>query len=53
MVSLQGVMQAPSGLEEDPTGGLSYGGWVTPLADDVFGEEIDKMLSRPFDLLLG
>lgn len=53
MVSLDGVMQGPGGPEEDPTGGFSYGGWVAPLADDVFGEEIGRMFSQPFDLLLG
>ncbi|SDL69435.1 Dihydrofolate reductase [Modicisalibacter muralis] len=53
MVSLDGVMQAPGGPQEDPTSGFSYGGWVAPLADEVFGEEIDKMFSQPFDLLLG
>lgn len=53
MVSLDGVMQAPGGPEEDPTGGFSYGGWVAPLADEVFGEEIESMFSQRFDLLLG
>lgn len=53
MISLDGVMQAPGGPQEDPTGGFSYGGWVAPLADEVFGEEIGKMFSQPFDLLLG
>lgn len=53
MVSLDGVMQAPGGPEEDPTGGFSYGGWVAPLADDVFDEVIGKLFSQPFDLLLG
>ncbi len=52
-VSLDGVMQAPGGPQEDHTGGFSYGGWVVPLADEVFGEEIGKMLGQPFDLLLG
>ncbi len=53
MVSLDGVMQAPGGPHEDPTLGFNYGGWVAPLADEVFGEEIGRMLSEPFDLLLG
>lgn len=53
MVSLDGVMQAPGGPQEDPTGGFSYGGWVAPLADEVSGEEIGKLFSQPFDLLLG
>jgi dihydrofolate reductase len=55
MVSLDGVMQAPGGPEEDPTGGFKFGGWVAPYADvdPVFGEEIGKLFGQPFDLLLG
>ena len=53
MVSLDGVMQAPGGPYEDPTMGFNHGGWVAPLVDDVFGEELGKMFSEPFDLLLG
>src|SRR5262245_55845207 len=54
-VSLDGVMQAPGGPEEDPTGGFKFGGWVAPLGetDPVFGEEIGKLFGEPFDLLLG
>jgi dihydrofolate reductase len=53
MVSMDGVMQAPGGPEEDPTGEFKFGGWVAPLGDEVFGEEIGKMLGQPYDLLLG
>jgi dihydrofolate reductase len=54
MVSMDGVMQAPGGPEEDPTGGFRLGGWVAPLGDDpVFGESIGAMFGEPFDLLLG
>ncbi len=55
MVSMDGVMQAPGGPEEDPTGGFKFGGWVAPFADidPVFGEEIGKLFGEPFDLLLG
>jgi dihydrofolate reductase len=54
-VSMDGVMQAPGGPQEDPSGGFKYGGWVAPLADDdpVFGEEMGKLFGEPFDLLLG
>lgn len=52
-MSLDGVMQAPGGPEEDPTGGFKYGGWVFPFFDDVLGKEIDKQMNHPFDLLLG
>jgi dihydrofolate reductase len=55
MVSMDGVMQAPGGPEEDPTGGFKFGGWVAPLGDTdpVFGEELGKLFGEPFDLLLG
>ncbi len=54
-VSLDGVMQAPGGPAEDPSGGFKYGGWVAPLADNdpVFGEAMGKRFGEPFDLLLG
>lgn len=52
-VSLDGVMQAPGGPEEDPSDGFPYGGWLPPLADDDFGAEIDRLFDGPFDLLLG
>ncbi len=48
MVSMDGVMQAPGGPEEDPAGGFKFGGWVAPFADidPVFGEEIGKLFGR-------
>ena len=54
-VSMDGVMQAPGGPEEDPTGGFRFGGWVAPFAetDPVFGQEVGKLFEQPFDLLLG
>lgn len=52
-VSLDGVMQAPGGPSEDPTGGFDHGGWVASVADEVFGEELDKLFGRDYDLLLG
>src|SRR5262245_8790484 len=54
MVSMDGVMQAPGGPEEDPTGGFKFGGWTAALdTDPVFGEELGKLFGEPFDLLLG
>src|SRR6478752_4963579 len=54
MVSMDGVMQAPGGPEEDPTGGFKFGGWTATLGDDqVFGEQLDMLFGEPFDLLLG
>jgi dihydrofolate reductase len=51
-VSMDGVMQAPGGPTEDPTGGFGFGGWAMPYVDGVFGEEIDRLFKN-FDLLLG
>lgn len=52
-VSLDGVMQAPGGPEEDPTGGFRHGGWTVPYWDDRMGEAMEETFRRPFDLLLG
>jgi dihydrofolate reductase len=53
MMSLDGVMQAPGGSEEDPTNGFKFGGWVFPHFDEVLGQAMDKSFGAPFDLLLG
>ncbi|MGE0282533.1 MAG: dihydrofolate reductase family protein [Rhizobiaceae bacterium] len=52
-VSLDGVMQAPGGPEEDPVGGFKFGGWVAPHFDEQLGNVVDRVFSEPFDLLLG
>lgn len=52
-ITLDGVMQAPGGPEEDPTGGFSHGGWVAGYFDDFLGKVMDKQMNEPFDLLLG
>ncbi len=52
-ITLDGVMQAPGGPEEDPTGGFTYGGWTVPYFDDFLGQVMAEQMSRPFDLLLG
>ena len=52
-ISLDGVIQAPGAPEEDTSGGFRLGGWVVPYADDVIGEELQRLLSQPFELLLG
>ena len=51
--SLDGVVQAPGGPTEDPTGGFKHGGWMAPLGDELVGATIDRFFSGPFDLLLG
>ena len=52
-ISLDGVMQAPGGPDEDPTGGFEYGGWVFPHADEETGKALFELFEKPFDLLLG
>src|SRR6188474_25708 len=50
MVSMDGVMQAPGGPEEDPTGGFKFGGWTASLGNDpVFDEELGKLVGEPAD----
>lgn len=51
--SLDGVMQAPGGPEEDPSGGFEHGGWTAPLFDEACGAFVGQTFSAPFDLLLG
>ena len=52
-VSLDGVIQAPGGPVEDPTGGFRFGGWLPPVGDDSINNKIGELFGRPFDLLLG
>lgn len=52
-ISLDGVMQAPGGPNEDTHGGFRYGGWVVPYADEASGQAMQVLFSRPFELLLG
>jgi dihydrofolate reductase len=52
-ISLDGVIQAPSGPEEDPSDSFAYGGWAGPYADKIVGTALRKQMNSPFDLLLG
>lgn len=52
-LSLDGVMQAPGGPDEDREGGFAHGGWTVPYWDDAMGRFMDSGFSQPFDLLLG
>ena len=52
-VTLDGVMQAPGGPEEDPTGGFAHGGWVFDYWDESLDERMGALFEAPFDLLLG
>jgi dihydrofolate reductase len=51
--SIDGVMQAPGGPEEDPSGGFAHGGWLATGFDEGLGNQIDTLFSQPYDLLLG
>jgi len=52
-VSLDGIMQAPGGPEEDPSGGFEHGGWTAPFWDDRLAESMGQFMGKPFDLVLG
>ncbi|HEY6336904.1 MAG TPA: hypothetical protein VIW68_00280 [Candidatus Sulfotelmatobacter sp.] len=52
-VSLDGVIQAPGGPEEDTSDGFAYGGWTSPHSDSVVSAAIKKQMNLPCDLLLG
>ncbi|MDR5782619.1 dihydrofolate reductase family protein [Caballeronia sp. LZ065] len=51
--SLDGVMQAPGGPNEDISGGFRLGGWIVPYADPAIGEHVQQLLAKSFELLLG
>lgn len=52
-VSLDGIMQAPGGPDEDWSGGFEHGGWLANYFDEEAGNRIDSLFGGPFDLLLG
>lgn len=52
-ITLDGVIQAGGGPEEDTSGGFAYGGWQAPYDDAVLDSVMNKQMNLPFDLLLG
>ncbi len=52
-VTLDGVMQAPGGPDEDTSSGFPYGGWTVPYFDEFLGQVMTEQMAQPFDLLLG
>lgn len=52
-MTLDGVVQAPGGPQEDTRGGFRHGGWSAGYWDDALGAQMGDWMGRPFDLLLG
>ena len=52
-LTLDGVMQAPGGPEEDPSGGFEHGGWSFGYWDDQMASVMEESMSKPFDIVLG
>ncbi len=52
-ISLDGIIQAPGGPEEDTSGGFAHGGWISSYSDEMLETLLRKQMNSPFDLLLG
>lgn len=52
-ITLDGVIQAPGGPDEDTGGGFAYGGWIAPYSDAILGTLLRRQMNLPFDLLIG
>jgi dihydrofolate reductase len=52
-MTLDGVMQAPGGPEEDSSAGFKFGGWSVPYFDEFLGNVMSEQMGHQFDLLLG
>lgn len=52
MITLDGVMQAPGGPKEDPSGNFKYGGWTAPYSDEIYNQVVKKEV-EPAAYLLG
>lgn len=52
-ITMDGVLQGPGGPEEDRSNGFRWGGWSFPYWDELMNDALGKIMSSPFDLLLG
>ena len=52
-VTLDGIMQAPGGPDEDTSGNFTQGGWSVGYWDDFMGKVMGEQMGKPYDLLLG
>jgi dihydrofolate reductase len=52
-ITLDGVMQAPGGPEEDPADGFEHGGWMVGYWDDALGSAMAESMTPPFEIVLG
>ena len=52
-ISLDGVIQAPGGPEEDTSDNFAHGGWIASYSDATLGTALRRQMNMPFDLLLG
>lgn len=52
-MTLDGIMQAPGGPEEDQSGNFKYGGWSANYWDETMMKTMDEFMGKDFDLLLG
>jgi dihydrofolate reductase len=51
-ISLDGVIQAPGGPDEDTSGGFAHGGWIAGYSDESLGTALRRQMNMPFDLLV-
>ena len=52
-ISLDGVIQAPGGPDEDTSGDFTHGGWIAGYSDESLGTALSKQMNTQFDLLVG
>jgi dihydrofolate reductase len=52
-LTLDGVMQAPGGPEEDDSDGFAFGGWSVAYWDEDLNQAMDEVVSNPFAMVLG